>query len=77
MSPGNCPAGCGRNVQAGKLLCGPCWSAVPRFLQQEVLRTWRAYQKAHRERVGLGGNDAIREARLAYQAARDNALASL
>jgi hypothetical protein len=43
-------------------------------MQRDVYATWRAYQKAHRDRVGLSGNEAIRAAREAYQAARDAAI---
>lgn len=40
-----CPTGCGRKVHRGHLMCGPCWREVPKHLQLEVYRTWRAYQK--------------------------------
>lgn len=80
MSPGNCPTGCGRNADPGKLMCPSCWSQVPRFLQNNVLKTWAAYRKAHRQKKGLGTTEdhaRIREARLAYQAARDAAVTAV
>lgn len=76
----NCPSGCGRSARPGHLMCGPCWAEVPRHLQNEVMRTWRAYGRAHKARTGLGTpeqNDAIRKARVAYQEARDAALGSI
>lgn len=36
-----CPAGCGRDIMSGHLLCGPCWHALPADLQRDVMRTWR------------------------------------
>jgi hypothetical protein len=41
----DCPVGCGRRVQVGHLMCRSCWSRVPRDLQQEVYRTWRAWRR--------------------------------
>lgn len=80
MTGGTCPTGCGRTPGSGKLMCAPCWSEVPRFLQREVLRTWRSYQAAHRAKKGLGTPEdhaRIREARTAYQEARDAAVGSI
>lgn len=37
-----CPTGCGRALPRGKVMCGPCWSEVPRHLQREVYAAWRA-----------------------------------
>ena len=42
-----CPTGCGHKVREGDLLCRLCWRLVPRLLQQDVLRTWRATQRQH------------------------------
>jgi hypothetical protein len=41
----SCPTGCGRTVKPGHLMCGPCWREVPKHLQVDVWRTWRAYDK--------------------------------
>jgi hypothetical protein len=41
-----CPSGCGRKVSTGKLMCGPCWREVPKDIQVDVYRTWRAYRRA-------------------------------
>lgn len=68
-----CPVGCGRQVRAGHLMCGPCWGEVPRFLQREVLRTWRAYSRFR----GIAQPPERRLAREAYQAARDAAIGSV
>jgi len=43
---GNCPTGCGRNVQLGNVMCAPCWHRVPRELQTPVWVAWRALNKA-------------------------------
>lgn len=61
-----CPSGCGRAVSPGKLVCLPCWREIPRHLQREVYRTWRAYTK-----------DSTDEAFAAYDAARDAALGAI
>lgn len=57
----------------GHLMCRACWSEVPLELQRAVTRTWRKYSAF----VGLEQSDERRAARLAYQAARDAALASI
>ena len=62
-----CPIGCGRNCKPGHLMCSGCWRLVPRDLQQEVYRTWRAWQRSN--------GDADRMA--AYRSARDAAIASV
>lgn len=62
-----CPTGCGRNVSPGKLMCLTCWREVPKHLQADVYRTWRAWRKDF-------GSD---EAMVAYRQARDAALASI
>lgn len=66
MSHGYCPANCGRAVKEGHLLCAACWREVPREIQQEVYRTWRAFAKDESE---------VRWT--AYCAARNAALASI
>lgn len=55
-----CPSGCGRALPAGKLMCRPCWSEVPRELQQQVYRTWRRWLKDLDDEAAM---DAYREAR--------------
>lgn len=67
-----CPVGCGRNVAAGKLLCGPCWAEVPTHLQRDVYRTWRKYSAFR----GITPSER-RAARIAYQEARDAAIGSI
>lgn len=67
---GRCPTGCGRPVNRGHLMCGPCWSIVPKHLQRDVMRTWRAYSRA-------AVSPPRRERRAAYEAAREAALASI
>lgn len=65
-----CPAGCGRAQQPGKLLCYPCWSTVPKPVQQEVYRTWRAFRKASPR----DDPEGFRAASAAYRNARDMAI---
>lgn len=62
-----CPAGCGRGVAPGMLLCAPCWHAVPRELQIAVWRTWRAWGKE------TGSIEALKEYRIAADAATAHA----
>lgn len=62
-----CPTGCGRPVEAGKLMCRPCWARVPVDLQSKVYATWRAWRK------NLDNADLRR----AYRSARDNAIAAI
>lgn len=69
---GHCPTGCGRAVRRGHLMCGPCWATVPKHLQRDVNRTWRAYSAA-----AFGGRDDFPEKRAGYEAAREAALASV
>lgn len=68
-----CPTGCGRTVQPGKLMCFPCWREVPPHLQREVYRTWRAYLKARHS--GIPGSGA--EAFEAYLAVREQAIGAI
>lgn len=58
-----CPTGCGRGVRTGHLMCGPCWHQVPRDLQRDVVRTWKAYN-----------DDPTDQAWFAYVEAREAAL---
>lgn len=37
---------CGAAVKAGHLMCGDCWSCVPRPLQRNVTAAWRALRGA-------------------------------
>jgi len=50
------------------LACLHCWREVPKHLQEDVYRTWRAYQR------GDASDFAAFEA---YTAARDAAIASV
>lgn len=59
-----CPSGCGRSVARGHLMCRGCWREVPREIQREVNRAWRAWS------ADLDNT----EKRHAYRAARDAAL---
>lgn len=68
MSRAVCPAGCGRTVAPGKLMCAPCWREVPPHLQREVYSTWRAFRRRQ-----PGDTSALR----AYGAARDAAIGSI
>ena len=59
-----CPAGCGRRKNAAHLLCGPCWSRVPGYLQRPVNTTWNRYQRT-RQQADLEEYLAAKEAALA------------
>lgn len=74
MSPSNgtCPTGCGRSARVGHLMCGPCWSLVPKHLQRDVYRTWRAYRKA-----ALAGADDYPDREAEYNQASEAAIASI
>jgi hypothetical protein len=63
----DCPTGCGRTHRDGHLMCGPCWSLVPKHLQRDVLRTWQKWRR------DFGDTDAFTE----YLAARDAAITFL
>lgn len=40
-----CPVAlCEAKVRHGHLMCGTCWSAVPRKLQVNVNRTWKHFR---------------------------------
>jgi hypothetical protein len=66
-----CPSGCGRVQQPGKLLCLPCWREVPKELQDDVYRTWRAYRASARS------DPTFLDKSRAYRASRDAAIASI
>lgn len=71
-APRECPIGgpglngCGRTVRSGHLMCGHHWSKVPRDLQSDVWRTWRAWCRTHDD-----------DAWEAYSAARLAAIAAV
>lgn len=69
----SCPTGCGRTVSPGKMLCPPCWGEVPKHLQAEVYRTWRAYLKARRSGIPGAGMVAFEE----WMEAREAAIGSI
>ena len=69
----DCPVGCGRTARPGHLMCGPCWAEVPRELQRDVYRTWRALQATRSRARQFGKTKALED----YQAARDAAIASV
>lgn len=55
-----CPInGCDRSVGRGKLMCGPCWGAVPADIQRRVYRTWRAWLKTRSDEA-FGAYDEAR-----------------
>ena len=62
---------CGATAKAGQLMCRPCWGNVPRRLQADVSRTWRAYRSKLAARAIP---DARLEARKAYIIASDAAV---
>lgn len=42
-----CPArGCGASLAFEHLMCRDCWGLLPRTLQREVNKTWRAFKNA-------------------------------
>jgi len=67
MAGDQCPTGCGRTVRPGHLMCRPCWGEVPRELQRDVNRTWRAWSR------DIGDTAAMQ----AYKDAREAALAAV
>lgn len=71
----DCPTGCGRKQQPGKLLCYPCWREVPAHIQRDVYRTWRALQRERAQRPR--DMDAWGEALAQYEAAREAAIGSI
>lgn len=69
-----CPTGCGRNAKRGHLMCGLCWSLVPRPLQVEVLRTWENYRRAYGKSASM---TAIKVLLADYRKAADAAIAAV
>jgi hypothetical protein len=69
----DCPVGCGRVVEPGKLMCLPCWREVPRDLQQAVNRSWARYRSMIGKQRRTGKLAALQD----YQQARDAAIASI
>lgn len=41
---------CTAGIRHGHLMCGSCWSRVPRALQTNVNRTWSAYRRTLKPR---------------------------
>lgn len=73
VEPGtSCPVGCGRTRGVGKLMCLPCWRQVPKHLQSDVYRTWRALRRV--DRTGAAGEYPARAA--AYTAAAEAAISA-
>jgi len=60
---------CTAGIRHGHLMCGSCWSRVPRTLQANVNRTWSAYR-----RLKPGNPDAKLEARRSYNSATQAAI---
>ena len=52
---------CNASLRTGYLMCGHCWSRVPRTLQRPVNSSWRALRNAGPEMLA-----ALRELRAAY-----------
>jgi len=63
-----CPTGCGDTVAPGRLMCFACWGNVPKHLQREVNRAWRAING-----LGFGNCDAL----AAYDRARAAAIGAI
>lgn len=64
-----CPTGCGRMVEAGKVMCGSCWSRVPKPIQRKVYSTWRALRN--------GAKDEGPTLRYDYETAREAAVEAI
>lgn len=59
----DCPVpGCDRSVPRSKLMCGPCWGAVPPETQRRVYRTWQRWQRTRSDDAFEEYNDARTEA---------------
>lgn len=71
MTGRECPTGCGRRVEVGKLMCPSCWRKVPDHLQRDVNVSWRAYN-----RRPSGDPDNFRAVRQRYFNARDAAISA-
>jgi len=61
---------CTAGIRHGHLMCGSCWSRVPKALQVSVNRTWSAY----RRQLKPGNVDALFEARRSYLSATQAAI---
>lgn len=55
-------AACTRLTRRGQLMCGGCWRAVPKPLQVEVSRTWRAFERRKSPSEGKASLTAYRNA---------------
>lgn len=55
-------AACPRLTKRGQLMCAGCWRAVPKPLQVEVSRTWRAFERRKSPTAGLASLTAYRNA---------------
>lgn len=64
--PNLCPTGCGRRRRHGHLMCARCWREVPKAVQDNVQRSWRALSR-----------DMTDDTMRAYVLAREDALASI
>ena len=65
MPERTCPTGCGRTVKRGKLLCYDCWSQVPKHIQMDVNRTWRATNADPKDDAKFEAYEAARQAAMA------------
>ena len=55
-------ASCQRPATAGHLMCSRCWHGVPKALQLDVHRTWRAFQRRKTPGEGMASLAAYRKA---------------
>lgn len=60
---------CQRSARKGHLMCPHCWRVVPKPLQVDVWRTWRAFERRKSPRDGLSTLAAYRNACTAAVAA--------
>lgn len=67
-----CPAGCGREQQASRVMCRSCWFSVPRALRTPVWNSWNEYTRARHAGDMTQAHQALRR----YRAAREAAIAS-
>ena len=66
-----CPT-CGGKLRRGHLMCGICWSNVPRALRLAVNRAWHAWLL-----TPAGPDGAARQRMADYVKARDAAIESV
>ena len=74
-----CPTDCGGSVRLGHVMCARCWALVPKRVQHEVWRTYRAFERgAYRTKeMALAQSLAeIRPLAAEYHKARETAIAS-